>query len=66
VLRNSASEAEMELAYPALQQLFRPGLDGLERLPGPQRDALGVAFGLTHRRPAGSATPARKPAVSTT
>jgi hypothetical protein len=29
-----------------LHQLCVPLLDGLERLPAPQRDALGVAFGL--------------------
>ena len=39
-------ESEMELAFAALQQLCAPMLDGLERLPDPQRDALGVAFGL--------------------
>ena len=36
----------MELAFAALHQLCAPMLDGLDRLPGPQRDALGVAFGL--------------------
>jgi DNA-binding CsgD family transcriptional regulator len=36
----------MELAYAVLQQLCAPFLAGLERLPGPQRDALGTAFGL--------------------
>ena len=36
----------MELAFAALQQLCAPMLDRLDRLPGPQRDALGVAFGL--------------------
>jgi DNA-binding CsgD family transcriptional regulator len=40
-------ESEMELAYAALQQLCAPMLDRVERLPGPQRDALGVAFGLS-------------------
>ena len=39
-------ESEMELAFAALQQLCAPMLDGLDRLPDPQRDALGVAFGL--------------------
>jgi DNA-binding CsgD family transcriptional regulator len=39
-------ESEMELAYAGLQQLCAPCLDRLERLPGPQRDALGRAFGL--------------------
>ncbi|HEY1634757.1 MAG TPA: LuxR C-terminal-related transcriptional regulator [Acidimicrobiales bacterium] len=46
VLRTGGNEAEMELAYAALQQLCAPGLERLERLPGPQRDALGVVFGL--------------------
>ena len=31
---------------PALHQLCAPLLDRLERLPAPQRDALGIAFGL--------------------
>ena len=39
-------ESEMELAYAGLHQLCAPMLDGLERLPAPQRDALGTAFGL--------------------
>ena len=39
-------ESEMELAYAGLQQLCAPFLDRLKRLPGPQRDALGTAFGL--------------------
>jgi hypothetical protein len=46
VARAAGVESEMELAFAALQQLCAPMLDGLERLPGPQRDALGVAFGL--------------------
>jgi DNA-binding CsgD family transcriptional regulator len=36
----------MELAFAGLQQLCAPMLDRLERLPAPQQDALGVAFGL--------------------
>src|SRR4051794_1894893 len=39
-------QAEMELAFAGLHQLCAPILDRLERLPGPQRDALGSAFGL--------------------
>src|SRR5215469_14067075 len=39
-------ESEMALAYAGLQQLCAPFPDRLERLPGPQRDALGTAFGL--------------------
>ena len=46
VARVAGVESEMELAYAALQQLCAPMLEGLERLPGPQRDALGVVFGL--------------------
>src|SRR5918996_1619564 len=37
----------MELAFAALHQLCAPMLDRLERLPNPQRDALGTTFGLT-------------------
>ena len=40
----------MELAFAGLHQLCAPMLDRLERLPGPQRDALGTAFGLSARR----------------
>src|ERR1700730_13034101 len=36
----------MELPYAALQQLCGRMLDRLDQLPAPQRDALGVAFGL--------------------
>ena len=39
-------EAEMELAFAGLHQLCAPFLDRLNRLPGPQRDALSTAFGL--------------------
>jgi hypothetical protein len=46
VARVAGVESEMELAFAALHQLCVPMLAGLERLPGPQRDALGVAFGL--------------------
>ena len=46
VARVAGVESEMELAYAALQQLCAPMLEGLERLPEPQRDALGVVFGL--------------------
>ena len=43
-------EAEMELPYAAAQQLCSTMLELMVDLPGPQRDALGVAFGL-HRGP---------------
>jgi DNA-binding CsgD family transcriptional regulator len=46
VMRAVGVESEMELAFAALQQLCAPMLDRLDRLPGPQLDALGVAFGL--------------------
>jgi DNA-binding CsgD family transcriptional regulator len=46
IVRVAGIESEMELAYAALQQLCAQMLDGLERLPDPQRDALGVVFGL--------------------
>jgi DNA-binding CsgD family transcriptional regulator len=36
----------MELPFAALHQLCAPFLNQLERLPAPQRDALGTAFGL--------------------
>jgi DNA-binding CsgD family transcriptional regulator len=47
VARVAGVESEMELAFAALQQFCAPMLDKLEGLPHPQRDALGVAFGLT-------------------
>src|SRR5260370_28567580 len=46
VARVAGVESEMELAFAALQQFCAPMLDKLEGLPDPQRDALGVAFGL--------------------
>jgi DNA-binding CsgD family transcriptional regulator len=39
-------QAEMELPFAGLHQLCAPMLDRLDRLPGPQRDALASAFGL--------------------
>jgi DNA-binding CsgD family transcriptional regulator len=46
IARAAGVQSEMELAYAGLQQLCAPFLDRRERLPGPQRDALGTAFGL--------------------
>src|SRR5260370_40154335 len=46
VARVAGVEPETELAFAALQQLLSPMLDLAGRLPGPQREALGVAFGL--------------------
>ena len=47
IVRMAGVEAEMELAYAGLHQLCAPFLDRLNRLPDPQRSALGTAFGLT-------------------
>jgi DNA-binding CsgD family transcriptional regulator len=47
VLQAVGVESEMELPFAGLHQLCAPLLSGLERLPPPQRDALGTAFGLT-------------------
>jgi DNA-binding CsgD family transcriptional regulator len=47
VVRVAGVESEMELAFAALQQLCAPMLDKLAGLPDPQREALGVAFGLS-------------------
>ncbi|MFC0453670.1 helix-turn-helix transcriptional regulator [Rhodococcus jostii] len=46
VVRARGVESEMELAFSGLHQLCAPMLHQLERLPAPQRDALGIAFGL--------------------
>jgi DNA-binding CsgD family transcriptional regulator len=46
LVRAIGVESERELAFAALHQLVAPMLDRLDRLPVPQRTALGVAFGL--------------------
>jgi AAA ATPase-like protein len=46
VVRAAGVEPEMELPFAGLHQLCAPFLDRLENLPGPQRGALGAAFGL--------------------
>ncbi|PZF82653.1 LuxR family transcriptional regulator [Jiangella anatolica] len=46
IVRASGVEAEMELPFTGLHQLCGRMLDLADRLPGPQRDALAVAFGL--------------------
>lgn len=46
ITRAAGVESEMELAYAGLHQLCQPFLDRIERLPPPQREALGTAFGL--------------------
>ena len=47
VVRAAGVESEMELAFAGLHQLLAPVLDRVERLPGPQRDALRTVFGLS-------------------
>jgi DNA-binding CsgD family transcriptional regulator/tetratricopeptide (TPR) repeat protein len=47
IVRAAGAESEMELAYAGLQQLCAPMLDRLDALPGPQREALSTAFGLS-------------------
>ena len=51
VARAAGVEAEAELPFAGLHQLCAPFLDRLGRLPGPQRDALGVAFSLRDGNP---------------
>ncbi len=47
VVRAAGVQSEMELAFAGLQQVCAPMLDHLDGLPGPQRDALRTAFGLS-------------------
>jgi DNA-binding CsgD family transcriptional regulator len=47
VTKAAGVESEMELPFAGLHQLCATLLDRLDRLPPPQRDALGTAFGLT-------------------
>jgi DNA-binding CsgD family transcriptional regulator len=47
VARAWGVQSEMELPFAGLHQLCAPMLGRLERLPAPQRDALGTAFGLS-------------------
>ena len=46
IARAAGVESEMELPFAGLHQLCAPMLHRLGRLPGPQSDALGAAFGL--------------------
>jgi hypothetical protein len=46
IARVAGIESEMELAHATLQQLCAQMLDDLDRLPDPQREALGVVFRL--------------------
>src|SRR5438270_4559507 len=47
VARVTGVESEAELSFAGLHRLCRQMIDRLHRLPGPQRDALASAFGLT-------------------
>jgi DNA-binding CsgD family transcriptional regulator len=47
VLRAIGAEWEMELPFAGLHQLCGALLDGRDRLPAPQRDALATALGLS-------------------
>jgi AAA ATPase domain len=46
VVRVAGVQAEAELAFAGLHQLCVPLLDRLDRIPAPQRDALGITFGV--------------------
>jgi DNA-binding CsgD family transcriptional regulator len=52
IVRAASVESEMELAFSGVHQLCAPLLDHLDKLPGPQRDALATAFGLRAGNPA--------------
>jgi DNA-binding CsgD family transcriptional regulator len=47
VARIAGVQSEMELPFAGLHQLCAPLLDGLQRLPVPQRDALEIALGMS-------------------
>jgi DNA-binding CsgD family transcriptional regulator len=51
IARAVGVESEMELTYNGLHQLCAPMLDGLDRVPQPQRTALATVFGLTEGPP---------------
>jgi tetratricopeptide (TPR) repeat protein len=53
VIRAGGVQADSELAFAGLHQLCTPLLDRLDGIPGPQRDALGTAFGLQAGPPPG-------------
>ena len=46
IVRASGTESEMELAFAGLHQVCASFIDRLDRLPAPQLEALGTAFGL--------------------
>ena len=47
IARAAGVESELELAFAGVHQLCAPMLDRLGRLPGPQREAVATAFGLS-------------------
>ena len=47
IARAAGVESEMELPYAGLHALCAPMLGRVDQLPGPQRDALSTAFGLS-------------------
>src|SRR4051794_35308700 len=46
VLTATGVQSEAQLAFAGLHQLLQPFLDGLNRVPAPQRHALEIAFGV--------------------
>ncbi|MET8655384.1 ATP-binding protein [Nocardia aurea] len=48
-VRGAGIESEAELPFAALHLLVRPGMALVDGLPGPQRDAMRAAFGMTDR-----------------
>ena len=51
ILAATGVESELELPFASLHELFRPVLDRLPRLPGPQAHALGAALALEQGEP---------------
>ena len=51
VIRAVGVESEMELAHGGLHQICAPLFERLDRLPGPQRNALAIVFGLSSGLP---------------
>jgi hypothetical protein len=51
VARAAGVEPEMDIPYSGLHQLLMPFLDGIQRIPGPHKDALQSAFGLDRGSP---------------
>jgi hypothetical protein len=51
VVRVGGAESEMELPFAGVHQVCASMLNQVDRLPGPQRDALSTAFGLSAGNP---------------